>query len=168
MSSFCKEEEVVVATLTPAEGLSAVGEWDQFCGPGTLNEGWTLDNVNLQYHNISYLENISMEFHSGSDSTSPRSWTQCQHIFSLQLLNVTENCQIRASKTSSMEERISPAVEPALKWTLTWQWRVKIRYERTVAVIHNFQTTNYFMKASLCGYNGRHQPCGDQPGGETF
>ena len=50
VSSFCREEEVVVATLTPAEGLSAVGEWDQFCGPGTLNEGWTLDNVNLQYH----------------------------------------------------------------------------------------------------------------------
>ena len=82
--SLYNESSFVVLCLALPVCLSMKG------GPCTMSTSNT---------NISYLENISMEFLCGTDKTSLRSRTQCQHIFSLEPLNLPENCQIRWSKT---------------------------------------------------------------------
>ena len=79
-------------------------------------------------NNISYLENISMEFHCGTDNTriSLRSWSQCQHIFSL-----PAKCYRKLSAQSKTQTGPASIEERFLYKSHFWKWtlerRVKIR-----------------------------------------
>lgn len=121
-----------------------------------LNEGWVLGARSCQpaptSDNISYLVNISMEFHCGPASGREPN----VNIYFHYRLNVTENCQLRAKPRPERQLLLRRDFSTNLTFeNERWIQPAKSKNPlRRLVLSYNFQTTNYYMKASLCRYNG--------------
>ena len=111
---------------------------------------WVLAPVNQHQHQHQHFL-FGKHFNGIPLRDSLRSWPQCQHIFSLPH-SVLSKCyrNLEQPWPASIEERF-------LSKSHFWKWRFQPTKSknplRRLVLSYNFQTTNYYMKASLCRYN---------------